>query len=87
MTTGNEYIHATQDAYEEVSKAVGEWPRFNSAHEGWGVLSEEYDELWDEIKIKQSKRDLGKMYHEAIQLAAMAIRFAAEVCDEVNGRK
>ncbi len=71
----------------EIEKARTAWPPFNSAHEGFGVLSEEVDELWDEVKIKQKNRDLGKMRKEAIQVAAMAIRFADEVCDEINGRK
>ena len=71
----------------EVETAVVNWPQFNSAHEGYGVLKEEVDELWDCVKVKQKNRDLLKMKLEAIQVAAMAIRFAVEVCDEINGRK
>lgn len=59
----------------------------NSAHEAYGVLLEEVDELWDHVKTKQKNRDLAAMQKEAIQVAAMAIRFALEVCDDVNGRK
>lgn len=83
----NEYVIATQDAYDEVQRAKKNWPAFNSAHEGYGVIAEEFEELWNEIKVNQKRRDLVKMRKEAIQLAAMAIRFAAEVTDEVNGRK
>ena len=72
---------------EELAVAVSAWPPFNSAHEGYGVLLEEVDELWDEIKINQKRRDLDKMRKEAIQVAAMALRFALEVCDETRGRK
>jgi hypothetical protein len=63
------------------------WPAFNSAHEGFAVLDEERDELWEHVKTNQKRRDLVAMRKEAIQVAAMAMRFALEVCDEVNGRK
>lgn len=71
----------------EVARAKSMWPPFNSAHEGYAVLAEEVDELWDEVKVNQKKRDLTKMKQEAKQVGAMAIRFMSEVCDEVNGRK
>lgn len=52
----------------------------NSAHEGYAVLKEEVDELWDEVKKKQSQRDVGKLTREASQVAAMALRFMMDVC-------
>lgn len=75
------------DVCKEVQSATGNWPAFNSAHEGYAVLKEEVDELWDHVKTNQKRRDLPAMYKEAIQVAAMAMRFASEVCDEVTGRK
>lgn len=72
---------------DEVSSARANWPAFNSAHEGFAVLKEEVDELWDEVKVNQKRRDLVKMRKEASQVAAMALRFMAECCDEVTGRK
>src|SRR5271168_4619720 len=71
----------------EVSKVMLNFPPFNSAHEGFAVLKEEVDELWDQVKIKQKNRDLDKMKSEAIQVAAMALRFIVDVCDERAGRK
>lgn len=71
----------------EVDNATREWPPMNSAHEGYGVILEELDELWDHVKTKQRNRDLAKMEREAIQVAAMALRFALEVCSEERGRK
>jgi len=71
----------------EVSDAKAKWPPFNSAHEGYAVLAEEVDELWDHVKVNQKKRDLPAMYKEAKQVAAMALRFMRECCDEINGRK
>lgn len=68
-------------------KAMSDWPPMNSAHEGFGVLSEEVDELWDCVRLKQSKRDIPAMRGECHDVAAMAIRFALEVCNETVGRK
>lgn len=71
----------------EVKSATANWPPFNSAHEAFAVLDEERDELWTHVKTNQKRRDLEAMKKEAIQVAAMAIRFAAEVCSEERGRK
>jgi NTP pyrophosphatase (non-canonical NTP hydrolase) len=78
---------ALADAKMEVATATFNWPPFNSAHEGYAVLLEEVDELWDHVKTNQKKRDLQGMRKEAIQVAAMALRFAIEVCGEETGRK
>jgi hypothetical protein len=52
---------------------------FNSAHEGYAVILEEMDELWEEVKKKASSRDAGKLEKEAIQVAAMAVRFINDI--------
>lgn len=80
-------IYATaQEAIDELLKAKAKWPPFHSAHEGYAVLLEEVDELKAHVWTRQDKRDLPAMRKEAIQVAAMALRFASEVCDEVKGR-
>ena len=71
----------------EVMKAMENWPKFNSAHEGFAILSEEVDELWDHVKTNQKRRDIDAMRKECIQVAAMAMRFALDICNEVDGRK
>ncbi len=49
-----------------------------SAHEGYAVILEELDELKEEVwKRARSKK---KMRAEAVQVAAMAARFAVDVC-------
>ncbi len=50
-----------------------------SAHEGFAVLQEEVDELWTEVKVRTKSRE--RMRAEAIQVAAMAIKFVSDVCD------
>jgi hypothetical protein len=64
----------------EVKKACDKWPPFNSVHEGYAVIMEELDELWQEVKRKVPNNQA--MRKEAIQVAAMAIRFAAELTEE-----
>ena len=72
---------------KEIQTATKNWPAFNSAHEGWGVLAEEIDELWTHVKTNQKRRNIDEMRKEAIQVAAMAMRFAIDVCNEERGRK
>ncbi len=68
----------------EVLRAKAKFLPFNSAHEGYAVLLEEVDELWDEVKKNQRVRDKAHMRKEAIQCAAMAVRFVLDVCDQVR---
>lgn len=71
---------------DEVESATSKWPPMNSAHEGYGVMLEEFDELWNHVKTNQKKRDLEAMRAEAIQVAAMAVRFVLDVVDGGRGR-
>lgn len=64
----------------ELMRAQSRFPAFNSAHEGYAVILEELDELWDEVKLNQSKRNVSSMAEEAIQVAAMAMRFLFDCC-------
>jgi hypothetical protein len=70
----------------EVACAEASWPPMNSAHEAYAVLLEEVDELWDHVKTSQKKRDIPAMRAEAIQVAAMAVRFIRDVCDGGRAR-
>jgi len=64
---------------EEFSSASLKYGKFNSAHEGYAILLEEVDELWDEVKKKSSQRDGKAMTQEAMQVAAMAMRFMVDM--------
>lgn len=72
---------------DEVLSAEKKWPAMNSAHEAYAVLLEEVDELWDHVKTNQKHRDLDAMRKEAVQVAAMAVRFIRDVCDLHRGKK
>jgi hypothetical protein len=64
-----------------------QWPAYNSAHEGYGVLMEEINELEMHVFNKQVRRNLGAMRKEALQVAAVALRIARDICNEERGRK
>lgn len=71
------------DVSVELRRARKKFPKpENSAHEGYAVLAEEVDELWDEVKGHAPDR-LARMRAEAVQVAAMAIRFIVDVCDRL----
>lgn len=64
----------------ELTKATSMFGPFASAHEGWAILREEVDELWDEVKKSPRKWDPAALRREAVQVAAMALRFIRDVC-------
>ena len=78
---------ATLKAFEIANKAMNEHDCYHSAHEGYAILLEEVNELWAHVIQKPKNRCLSSMQIEALQIAAVAIRFASEVCDEERGRK
>lgn len=63
------------DVLEELQRAMSLKPLFNCPHHGYAIILEELDELWDEVKKKKHKRDIRNMRSEAVQVAAMAMKF------------
>ena len=84
MNTFGSWSTETQQAFtlvkQELEKAQRNYEPMSSAHEGWAVILEEVDELWEEVKKKPSTRSFDRMEHEAIQVAAMAVRFLIDIC-------
>ena len=62
----------------ELDEATGKFGPMASAHEGYAVILEELDELWAEIRSKRATR--ASVTAEAVQVAAMALRFLTDVC-------
>lgn len=52
---------------------------YASLHEGYGVLFEEVDELFDEIKLKAANRSAGRLIKESSQVAAVAMKIILTV--------
>lgn len=59
----------------EYRRARGKFPPMRGAHEGYAVILEELDEMWDAIKAN----DIPHARREALQVAAMALAFLLEV--------
>ena len=78
----DEVVEAVADIVKaELHMARKKFPAFNSEHEGYAVLKEEVDELWEAVRLKQSdpSRD-ARIKKEAVQVAAMAMRFIVDRC-------
>lgn len=77
-----EQVHATLgDVEQEVYHASIKFEPFNSPHEGYAVIKEELDELWDDVRKKNRGRSTAAR-SEAIQVAAMAVRYVVDLCNE-----
>lgn len=76
----NDIEAALCDIKYEYLTARGRFPKFNTAHEGFAVLKEEVDELWDEVKSNNREAAKG----EALQVAAMALAFILEIEKEAS---
>lgn len=66
----------------ELNKARSNFPPFHTAHEGYAIILEELDEMWDEVRKQYGDHDrLKNIRKEAIQVAAMAMRMVLDICD------
>jgi hypothetical protein len=54
----------------------------HSGHEGWAVIREEMDELWE--LVRADKGDGSRAYAEAMQIAAMAVAYMIEVAQRID---
>ena len=66
----------SQKIYQEFYDASSNFPAFASDHEGYAIILEEMDELWEAVKLNQKdpERDK-KMEKDVTQVGAMALRF------------
>ena len=66
-------------AGDELSEAMNHFPPFASPHEGKAIIEEELDELWEHIKVNTGRTP--SAVEEAIQVAAMALRYVHDLAD------
>lgn len=72
-------IYFIQEAIrKELERASHSYGPFNSPHEGYAVIKEEVDEMWDDIKTN----NFAESKKEAIQVAAMCVRYILDVRTE-----
>ncbi|HUT83942.1 MAG TPA: hypothetical protein VMX95_04765 [Thermodesulfobacteriota bacterium] len=74
------------DQEKAILKIIKEYQRatelngpFHSSHEGYAVILEEVEELWQEIKKKAADRRFKALEQEAVQIGAMAFRFLVDL--------
>ena len=65
----NEYLRAS-DLYSDL----------HSNHEGYAVIKEELDELWNEIKKSKETKGNKNIRKELVQIGAMVIRYLDNLC-------
>jgi hypothetical protein len=63
----------------ELLKATTHHRPMHSAHEGHSVIREELEELWDHVK--EDTGTSGAARKEALQVAAMGLRYIIDLCD------
>jgi hypothetical protein len=77
-----------EEVFKELERARTRFAPMHSAHEGIAVVEEEFLELreqvfgikWDKVADEYDEFTTDKMRVEAVQLAAMAVRFLVDVC-------
>jgi hypothetical protein len=69
------YKAITGEVLAEIARATAKFPPFHSTHEGYAILREEVDELWDAIRANDTRHALD----EVVQVAAMACRFIHDI--------
>lgn len=69
-----------REVRDELRVASVDHPPMRSAHEGYAVILEELDELWAEVKSNVGTAP--DAANEAIQIAAMAVRYVVDLCGD-----
>lgn len=72
--TNYQVFQVIDSVAREYCRATEQYCSFSSAHEGYAVILEELDELWEAVK----KSNTEEAIKEAIQVAAMAVRFVID---------
>lgn len=71
----NKVVDICHAAISEYERATSLYPEFHSCHEGYAVIKEEVDELWDAIKAEKGVTATEKQAEEVVQIMAMCIKY------------
>ncbi len=63
----------------ELASAKAKHAPINSLHEGYAIILEEVDELWEEARKRKEKRSSAQILSELVQIAAMCQRTAEDL--------
>jgi len=58
----------------ETARSIDLHGDHKSLHESYGILMEEVDEFWDEVKLKPENRDKERIKAELVQIASVAMK-------------
>ncbi len=73
---------------EEIERDRGRFAVFNSAHEGYAVLVERFDELWEEIKADNNGDRAKMIAEEATRIGAIGLRLLVDIWGaEIEGKE
>lgn len=78
LMNGDPVLMLAIEIAEEVKRATVKHGAMNSPHEGYAVILEELDELWEHVMADTGRSEGAKK--EAIQIAAMGLKYAHNLC-------
>jgi len=63
----------------EYNHTIIKQPPFSSTYEGWAMIRQQVDELWEQVKKDETENVKAIMCKEAAQIGAMAMRFMIDL--------
>lgn len=78
MTHDEKIDRLAEQVAAEVRRAEAKHPPMHSPHEGWSVIYEELEELREHVRGDTGRS--AEARKEAIQIAAMGLRYALNLC-------
>lgn len=70
----NDYEDIDTELETRLSSAREMYPNYNSLHEAYGIMKEEFDEFWDEVKKKESPERSERCKSEIIDILVTCYR-------------
>lgn len=66
----------------EYNQIICKKPPLQNRYEGWALLQQAMEQLWDEVKKDKNIHSTEQMRKEAILISATAMRFIIDLCME-----